>query len=116
MKIFIFLLLIASASAISIECLYSSGYGWDVIGSAYVCFVTSMDFSDNKTHVTKIEGNHVNEMSHSNVKMIVFDPQICHKFNLQTIPRGLANFFPNMIGLSFGKCSIDFLNGDELDA
>jgi hypothetical protein len=113
MIFFLLLILISSASGIFITCgFYHSS--WEVIGQAYTCDVIFMDFSDDPTHITGYNGTHKYGNSSVDVKMITF---YCDwpPLNLTAIPKGLLNLFPNLIGINFVYCSIDFLNGDELN-
>jgi hypothetical protein len=77
--------------------------------------VTSINFSDNSTHITGVGGTHKRGKSSVDFQMINFGwPAGCPE-NLQILPKGLLKIFPNFIGLMFSKCTISTLNGDELD-
>jgi predicted nucleic acid-binding Zn-ribbon protein len=117
MRNLIFLILISSASGIFITCRFNYDYGWVVIGDAYACEVTSVNFDDNPTHITSVNGVHLPGHSNANVGMINFgyNNDFCYHFNLTVIPKGFLNFFPNFIGMAYGGCSVNFLNGDELE-
>lgn len=108
MKIFAFLFLISSAFGILIDCNYYINV-WDLTGSVYICEVLSMNFSDNLTHITGVNGDHLSGKSNLDVGMVEFTRQ-----NLKNIPKGLLNFFPNFFGLSFESSSLNTLNSDEL--
>jgi hypothetical protein len=115
MKIFLFLFLISSASGIYINCLFHHGGDWSVTGKVYTCYVISAVFSDNSTHITGNLGTHLSGYSSNDVKIIAFGfIENCPE-NLQKIPKGFLNYFPNFIGLFSWGCPISTLNGDELD-
>lgn len=113
MKILIFFF-IASASGIHIDCHFSYDHDWHEIGQVYTCEVTSMDFSDNATHITGYSGTHLYGNSSADVKAFYFGT-LCYQFDLKIVPKGFLNFFPNFNMLEFNTCSIETLNGDELD-
>jgi hypothetical protein len=115
MKIFLFLFLVSSASGIIINCEFNNDNNWFVIGKVKTCHVTSADFSDNSTHITGVGRTHSSGKSNVYVKMIHFGWPFDCPVNLQKIPKGFLKYFPNLIGLSFKKCPISTLNGDELD-
>lgn len=101
--------------SIKIDCRFNFDVYWPVLGHVYTCEVMSMDFSDNSTFITGFNGTHVSGYSNDDVRMIEFDLRLCPRFNLTIVPKGFLNFFPNFTGLAFYNCSIDFLNGNELD-
>jgi hypothetical protein len=73
-----------------------------------------MNFSSNATHIIGYNGAHLSGNSGENVGVIYFN--WCNtRYNLTIFPKGFSNFFPNLIAFSMLSCSIDFLNGDELD-
>jgi hypothetical protein len=77
--------------------------------------VFSADFSDKSTHITGVGGSHSSGKSNADVKMITFGRSDGCPENLQKIPKGFLNHFPNLIGLYFKNCPISTLNDDELD-
>jgi hypothetical protein len=72
MKIFLFLLLVSSASGIYITCRFNNYFDWPVLGEVYTCIVLSTDFSDNSPHITGVGGTHLSGKSNADVKMITF--------------------------------------------
>lgn len=114
MNFILFLLFIASASGIQIECEFNFNPDWDPLGPIYSCSVTSINFSDNSTEIQVVNGTHLDGYSSDDVNMVFFLESNCKTFNLTFFPRGFQNFFPNIIGFYVRGCSIETLNGDEL--
>jgi FtsZ-binding cell division protein ZapB len=114
MKIFSAFFLISTVNSIEIGCHFSYDHDWHEIGQVYTCEVISMDFSDNPTHITGYSGDHVLGNSAVDVKAFYFGTS-CPQFNLTIVPKGFLNFFPNFNMLEFNTCSINSLNGDELE-
>lgn len=114
MKFFIILLIISTTSGLQIDCHFSYDHVWHEIGQVYTCEVISMDFSDNSTDLTSYSGTHVPGNSADDVKAFYFGT-LCPQFGLTFVPRGFLNFFPNFNMLEFNTCTIDTLDGDELD-
>lgn len=115
MKIILILLFLYSASGIKIECHYSTRWFWPEIDSyLYTCNVRSMSFADDRTIVTEVTGEHVSEKGNKDVGAIVFPVELCPRFHLKLIPKGLSNFFENVVALLFDDCSINSLTGNGL--
>lgn len=112
MRIIILFLLISCASGIHIECGFV-GAGYQIL-SAYACYITSIDYSSNSTHILSYGGTHWTGRSNLDVESISARHYICPELNLQSIPKGVLSIFPNLKVISFNNCSINFLNGDEL--
>lgn len=119
MKFFLILLFITKATAIFIECILGN-YQFPPYGSTYSCEVLRLiHIDESSTTIHKRNGSHLNGHVDNDVRIISFEGQYVfdgyYKFNLTFIPKGFLNYFPNLIGLRFSFCPIDFLNGDELD-
>lgn len=114
MKFLALLTLISTTTAITIDCHFSYDHDWHEIGQVYTCEVTSIDFSGNLTHITAYNGIHVPGNSSTDVRAFYFGT-LCPQFNLTFIPKGFLQFFPNFNMLEFNTCSIESLNGDELE-
>jgi hypothetical protein len=117
MRNLIFFILISTASGIFITCDFNKTIYWPVVINVYACLVTSIDLFDNSTHITGVNGTHYIGNSNEDVTMVIIGPPSfqCSQSNLTTIPKGFLNFFPSLIALGTSTCSIDFLNGDELE-
>lgn len=113
MKIFLIFLFAASASAIKIECEFND-IGYALIGYRYTCIVKSMNFSDNPTDITAWSGMHINGRSDDDVTFIWWQRKYCPGFNLKVVPKKFTNFFPNIRGLVFERCSFEELQSDDL--
>jgi hypothetical protein len=111
-KILIFVLIV-TASGIKFEGRFTN-HDWPVIGMALTCEVTSVDFSDNSTHITGFLGTHWYGNTNDDVKVIRFG-EYCPQFNLKIIPKGFQKTFPNLVGILFVFCEVEALNGDELN-
>lgn len=108
---FLILILISTASGIQIKCDYNNE-DFSIIGRVYACRVISVEFYDDSIKLTNVEGKHLIGYSSDDVEVILFEN--CENFNISMIPKGFLENFPNLIGLKFDYCSINFLNGDEL--
>lgn len=107
----IFLGLLSSSQAISIDCFYTT-VNWTFFGNMYTCEVTSLSNNDNLTDITNVTGSHLWGFNNFDVKVLFFN-QNCA--NLPTIPRNIADIFPNFIGMHFRRCTgLPPLHGDEL--
>lgn len=106
-------------SGIHLECQYSNysliNTDETIIDEAPACFVLSMDFSDNATHITSASGSAEQIQT---AEIIIFGWTFntpCRELNLTFVPKGFLNVFPNMNGLQFRECEITNLTGNELD-
>jgi hypothetical protein len=84
--------------------------GFIGIGSVYNCLATNITESSNHT-VTNVIGTHNSGKTNEDVKAVY----IVGNYRLSFVPRGLTNFFPNLIGYYLSSTTFDALNGDELD-
>ncbi len=109
MKILIFLIFVASANSIEIECEFGTGSWW-VIGDIYACGVFSLNFSDDPERVTKISGNHEAGKTNEDVGLVDF-----YNFYLKIVPKKFSNFFPKLIALRFFSCPFEILPEDALE-
>jgi hypothetical protein len=115
-KIFLLLIFGTFASGIQISCRYGLfNYADTHIVQVPTCYVLSMDFSDNATHLTAANGT-IEQIE--SVKFIyfgwVFDIP-CAQFKLDYVPQGILNVFPRVEGIYLRNCPITRLNGNELD-
>lgn len=110
MKIFFFLSSLAFAGAIFLHCDFAFD-SWSPIGNIYICRATPLDVSVNRTHVLGYYGTHAAGYLSSDVKAIWIRAN-CDQ--LTHVPRGLLDFFPNIVELSIHYCGISSLSGNEL--
>lgn len=114
MKIFLVSLFFSFSSAIFLHCDFAFD-SWSPIGNSagvYICRATPLDVSVNKTHVLGYYGTHAAGYLSSDVKAIWFRAN-CDQ--LQYVPRGLLEFFPNIVEISINYCGIVTLSGHELE-
>lgn len=98
------------SSAIFLHCDFAFD-SWSPIGNVYICRATPLDVSVNQTHVLGYYGTHAAGYLSTDVKAIWFRAN-CDQ--LTRVPRGLLDFFPNIVELSIHYCGINSLSGNEL--
>lgn len=114
MKYFLIFFCITSARGIFLSC----SFQWMSVertGNQYTCNVIALDFSDNLTHITGYEGTHFPGHSSIDVKTIFSMRTFRSDPNITFLPKGFANFFPNIIAFFIWESEIEKLNGDELE-
>lgn len=110
MKLLIFLAFFSTASSIIIECDFGNYNFEHWPRRVYTCEVSSYSDEGNKI-VTAINGKHNDGKTNSDVDGLFL---VLGRKNLDYLPTGFENFFPNLnlIVIRFGK--IEKLKGDEL--
>lgn len=114
MKFILLSILFTSVSGIRISCSFNNDNDYIGLGRVYACVMTSLDVSDDPIMVTGIIGGHFNGNSDSDVQLMMFGSN-CDQYSLSNVPKGLLSYFPNLIAIGFFSCSINTLNGDELN-
>jgi hypothetical protein len=111
-KIFfaLFLSIFSSSSSFHIQCRFNANSWWEQLGYIYNCEVTSSSLMTG-LNVTQISGIHLQGRSDFDVQGIFFMTNCAH---VNTIPRNVRDFFPNLIAINMRGCGINSLNGDEL--
>lgn len=94
------------SSAINFACTFSVTT-WTEIGNRYTCRTTPGSVSD--PFLTSVTGTHLVGRNNSHVQAVAI--QTCT--NLNFIPRGILDFFPELMFLEFASCRVA-LNGDDL--
>jgi hypothetical protein len=116
MKFLLFIILASASSAIELGCNFSLfSYPGTFIRNFLTCFVTSVDFSNNSTHIT---GSNGSTLELESTELIYFGLEFytkCSELNITTIPQGGLDVFPSLIGFIFRNCSLNHLSGNELD-
>lgn len=110
MKLLIILAVISSTHSIIFECKYGIGL-YDNIGGIYRCHAASFIGEDIQT----LHAVNRDESGKSNldVKGVYLN---FNGTNIDYIPKGLEDFFPNIIVIIISGGNITKLNGDELNA
>lgn len=109
----IFILLTTTFSlstSFQVFCRYNIGLHWNHLGNIYNCEVTSSSLIAGP-NITSVHGTHMFGRSNFDVGGIFFNTN-CGQIN--TVPRNIRDFFPNLIAISMNSCGISTLNGDEL--
>jgi hypothetical protein len=101
MKIFIFLTIFTSTSAIVFDCEYK--------GDPYTCVVNAYKEHTNPI-LTAINGNHEVNKTEKDVRGIYFN---LHGKNLKKFPKKIERFFPNITLILIKGGNVSKLNGDE---
>lgn len=118
MKLLIILLFLNSANSLHVLC-YFNPMHWNITNSVALsilsCDVGAVDYSDSQTHLTGHNGTYRNNKTRFDVQSFYFVYSYCGKMNVTRVPKGILGQFPNMIALSFNNCSVDHLDGDELN-
>lgn len=105
----IIFLFFASTSAISFNCQYKE-VSWLAMGMNYQCQTEALNVGASQ-YVTSVYGNHTPNKTIDDVVAI----HIQNCTNLSYIPKGLLDFFPNLVGIYLDGCSISSLSGTELN-
>lgn len=95
-------------SSVIIQCDFRTA-AW-TIGNQYTCFST-VEVEDNGAEVIAVVGDHQNGRTNEDVKMLVADDQ----FVLTQFPRGVGNFFPDLLGISAFGGNIETITSDDLE-
>lgn len=112
-SLFLLLFMALVARGIEIKCNFET-LDWTTIGSQYTCSIDLMDLCTESADINSIYGTHLTGKSNSNVAGITTVNGKCSEYKLQTVPKGLLEFFPNLIAIELDGCFINDLNGDEL--
>ncbi|KAG5667380.1 hypothetical protein PVAND_015362 [Polypedilum vanderplanki] len=112
-KFYLYFLVIFSAIKFSrpltLDCQFQTN-NLKNLGSLYTCLVDNV-FPLFGNIVTNISGTHQDGHNNGNVRVV----KIQNSQFLNAIPRNVRSFFPNVIGISLERTSIDKLDGDELN-
>lgn len=111
-KIFfvLFFSIFTLSSAFQIQCRFTIQRFWDNLGNIYHCEVTSSSALAGH-NITQVTGTHMIGRTNFDVQGIIFLNNCAH---INTVPRNIREFFPNLIAISMSGCGIHSLNGDEL--
>jgi hypothetical protein len=104
--------MIALSRAFTLNCDF--GYvNWTMVGRRYTCNVLSIDFMDeNRVQALNLTGNHIDEHSNDEVEGI----QIFHENFDGVFPRGLNEFFPNLVTIGIHNSGIQELTLEDMSA
>lgn len=104
----ILFIIFSSATAINFQCWFKLTY-YRGLPSTYICSVTSWSDVDNKI-LTAVNGNHHRGRTNLDVKGILFD---LRGKNLDYLPMGIEDFFPNLLAYSVFRGVISNYTGNE---
>jgi hypothetical protein len=100
--------LVSNINAITIICSYGE-FDWTAVGYRYNCFISSINDS-NKNQVMGIHGEHVGWMNNWNVEGITLH----NASPLKRLPRGIEDFFPNIMAILWNGGSLESISADDL--
>lgn len=86
-------------------------YNLNIIRLDYICFVKVIESDGNLTHVLSVTGNHLFGRSNADVLGLSLNPDST-KFD--HIPKGLENFFPNLLGFQWVNGNLQGVSADDL--
>jgi hypothetical protein len=99
---------ISASTAFTIDCQYTTK-SFNYIGNLYICETKNTQFSSDHT-VTDVTGSHQSGKTNADVEGIL----IYGRRTISFFPRGMSNFFANLIAIRFWEATFDTLHGDEL--
>jgi len=109
-SILIIVALASSSSGVVMQCSFFQYIIWNDVSQVYTCWYARVTNYNDEATVTNITGNHIIGKTNADVEgfVIYLEP------NLSRIPRGIENFFPNLIGLAWGNTNLTSLVADDL--
>jgi hypothetical protein len=111
MKLLILILAsIASINSLTLDCPFETKIWANYVGEAYTCYYPTLSNIAESQQLTGVFGTHEAGKSNSDVKVL----NIAFNMNLTYFPRGIENFFPNLIALYISNTNITSIHGDEL--
>lgn len=103
---------LSCVNGFSLNCAFTNS-AWPTLGVAYTCRAQrSLRITAANQYLREVTGTHVGELTNADVMMVNFDDLDF----LETFPRGLADFFPNLQGIRIYESYIVDLVGDELSS
>lgn len=106
------LVALSCVNGFSLNCAFTNS-AWPTLGMAYTCRAQrSLRITASNQYLTEVTGTHVGQLTNADVVMVNFD----ELGFLETFPRGLADFFPNIQGIRIYESFIIDLVGDELSS
>lgn len=111
LKIFLIAVAFVQIESITLDCEYNQFDGWNSLGPTYECKATVNLLVDNsdQSKVASISQNHLDGKTNSDVEAFSIMDQ-----NLQTFPKEIENFFPNLKGIFAYDCKIKVITKDSL--
>lgn len=106
----IFVAIFSSTNSLILNCVFTTT-GMNQLLPVYSCYGPRLSNIEENEIITEVKGNHASGKSNADVKLLY----IRNHTNLSYFPRGIENFFPNLIALGFESCNISSLNGDEVE-
>jgi hypothetical protein len=100
---------IASSSAYTFNCRFVR-FSWSVAGNRYTCLATSVAASGNSTHIVGVAGTHLSGMDNSLVEGL----EVIDNKALTQMPKGIEEFFPNLVALRWMKGSLTSITAEDL--
>lgn len=91
------------------DCRFSH-LNWAIIEWSYSCFEARVFLGDSES-LTYVTGNHLHNRGNEDV--IVF--QIDHETHLSRIPRGIENFFPDLVMIRWAGGVLTAVTADDLE-
>lgn len=112
MKLIVILFaLLSSTKALTFNCEFSEREIPTIfLPPLYACHLTIIEDISDSEFLTGVNGIHLEERTNADVKFL----DIHNVTDLQFIPKGIGNFFPNLEALHFLSCNLTELRGDEL--
>lgn len=100
--------LVASSSALKVDCEFKTSNGWDILGSPYGCFIENLSVTD-KQQVTKAGGSHLYGNTNNEVQVFNIYGGTC-----KILPSGFSSVFKNIQGLTIWKANLKTISKDDL--
>lgn len=93
----------SSISALTFNCVYVYN------ANMYTCFPQISGISDSRSLIN-VTGLHVGGKNNTDVDAVYIDDYS----DLDFVPQGMTNFFPNLVAITITSSGVKTLNGDEL--
>ena len=111
MKILILIFALISVTlAVTLNCKFVMGYGTN-LPLTYGCYQSTLSNINETETLTAVYGTHMSGKSNADVGYLFIDSVA----SLTFFPRGIINFFANLIAIYINRCNISTLRGFELN-
>lgn len=101
---------ISAINSLTLDCPFETLNWANYLGEGYTCYTPKLSNIAENQRITAVTGTHETGKNNTNVKVL----NISFNTNLTYFPRGIENFFPNLIAIFISHTNITAINGDEL--
>jgi hypothetical protein len=95
-------------AVVHLDCTFSYSPHFEVIGTVYECMTFPLIVGGGQ-NVASVTGSHQMGMTDSNVQMLFLTGNDALSF----VPRGIREFFPNVIAIEMANTGLEVLDGNE---